>query len=184
MTDDADAARARAADEFSVYGMLPSYRAMLDREGAAGPADVAIVGDAATVRSARSRTSSRSVVTDFAPALFGSRDRAEGHDARCSPACSDTRREVFRLCEGAPASSSRSVRCSEYPLNVLARSRAQNKQGRTHMSIVRLLPAWLHAVADYAVGGLLIIVALAVGGSNRPSQPVSSSAPSCSPSAC
>jgi hypothetical protein len=34
------------------------------------------------------------------------------------------------------------------------------------MSIVRLLPAWLHAIADYAVGGLLIIVALAVGGSN------------------
>jgi hypothetical protein len=34
------------------------------------------------------------------------------------------------------------------------------------MSIVRLLPAWLHAVADYAVGGLLVIVALAVGGSN------------------
>jgi hypothetical protein len=35
------------------------------------------------------------------------------------------------------------------------------------MSIVRLLPAWLHAIADYAVGGLLIIVALAVGGSNK-----------------
>src|SRR4029077_8318739 len=34
------------------------------------------------------------------------------------------------------------------------------------MSLVDLLPAWLHAVADYAVGGLLIIVALAVGGSN------------------
>jgi hypothetical protein len=33
------------------------------------------------------------------------------------------------------------------------------------MSIVRLLPAWFHAIADYAVGGLLIIVALAVGGS-------------------
>ena len=33
------------------------------------------------------------------------------------------------------------------------------------MSIIRLLPAWLHAVADYAVGGLLIVVALAVGGS-------------------
>src|SRR3954470_3753227 len=33
------------------------------------------------------------------------------------------------------------------------------------MSIVRLLPAWLHAIADYAVGALLIIVALAVGGS-------------------
>ena len=35
------------------------------------------------------------------------------------------------------------------------------------MSLVRLLPAWLHAVADYAVGGLLIVVALAVGGSNK-----------------
>jgi hypothetical protein len=32
------------------------------------------------------------------------------------------------------------------------------------MSLVRLLPAWLHAVADYAVGALLIIAALAVGG--------------------
>src|SRR4051812_9030746 len=33
------------------------------------------------------------------------------------------------------------------------------------MSIVRILPAWLHAIADYAVGALLIIVAVAVGGS-------------------
>ena len=33
------------------------------------------------------------------------------------------------------------------------------------MSLVRLLPAWFHAIADYAVGSLLIIVALAVGGS-------------------
>ncbi len=32
------------------------------------------------------------------------------------------------------------------------------------MSLVRFLPAWLHAVADYAVGGLLVIAALAVGG--------------------
>lgn len=33
------------------------------------------------------------------------------------------------------------------------------------MSLVRLLPAWLHAIADYAVGALLIVAALAVGGS-------------------
>ena len=33
------------------------------------------------------------------------------------------------------------------------------------MSLVRFLPAWLHAIADYAVGILLIVVALAVGGS-------------------
>jgi hypothetical protein len=33
------------------------------------------------------------------------------------------------------------------------------------MSLVRLLPAWFHAIADYAVGILLIVVAVAVGGS-------------------
>jgi len=32
------------------YGELPSYRAMLDREGAAGPGDVAVVGDEESVR--------------------------------------------------------------------------------------------------------------------------------------
>lgn len=32
------------------------------------------------------------------------------------------------------------------------------------MSLVRLLPAWLHAVADYAVGAVLILAALTVGG--------------------
>ncbi|HEY1740325.1 MAG TPA: hypothetical protein VGI86_16550 [Acidimicrobiia bacterium] len=33
------------------------------------------------------------------------------------------------------------------------------------MSLVRLLPAWLHAVADYAVGALLVIVGLAASAS-------------------
>jgi hypothetical protein len=33
------------------------------------------------------------------------------------------------------------------------------------MSLVRFLPAWLHAIADYAVGAALIAVALVVGGS-------------------
>jgi 5,10-methylenetetrahydromethanopterin reductase len=51
VTDDPDGARARAAKVFEIYGHLPSYRAMLDREGAVGPADVAIVGDEDTVAS-------------------------------------------------------------------------------------------------------------------------------------
>jgi hypothetical protein len=34
------------------------------------------------------------------------------------------------------------------------------------MSLIRLLPAGLHAVADYAVGSALIIIALVVGGSS------------------
>jgi hypothetical protein len=35
------------------------------------------------------------------------------------------------------------------------------------MSLVRFLPAWLHAVADYAVAGTLIVVALAAGGPHK-----------------
>lgn len=50
ITDDEAAARERAATVFSIYGQLPSYRAMLDREGAGGPADVAIVGNESSVR--------------------------------------------------------------------------------------------------------------------------------------
>jgi len=45
VTTETAAARAAAARLFQIYGALPSYRAMLDREGAAGPADVALVGD-------------------------------------------------------------------------------------------------------------------------------------------
>lgn len=47
---DAAAAREKAAQAFQVYGFLPSYRAMLDREGVAGPADVTMVGDEDSVR--------------------------------------------------------------------------------------------------------------------------------------
>ena len=35
------------------------------------------------------------------------------------------------------------------------------------MSLVRFLPAWFHAIADYAVGATLIAVAIAVGGSGK-----------------
>src|SRR5207249_4968366 len=50
VTDDPAGARATAAQSFHNYGLLPSYRAMLDREGAVSPGDIAIVGDEATVR--------------------------------------------------------------------------------------------------------------------------------------
>ncbi len=48
VTDDVDTARANAAKTFLVYGQLPSYRAMLDREGLGGPEDLAIIGDEET----------------------------------------------------------------------------------------------------------------------------------------
>jgi F420-dependent oxidoreductase-like protein len=64
VTDDPDSARERAARVFAIYGQLPSYRAMLDREGASGPADVAIVGDEDTV-AAQTGALAEAGVTDF-----------------------------------------------------------------------------------------------------------------------
>ncbi len=69
VTDDAAGARARAAQVFSVYGELPSYRAMLDREGAGGPEDVALVGSAAEVR-AGIESMRDAGVTDFVAVEF------------------------------------------------------------------------------------------------------------------
>lgn len=76
VTDDADAARGGADKIFSIYGQLPSYRAMLDIEGAAGPGDVAIVGDEATV-GRQIRALGDIGVTDFVAASFGQGDDAK-----------------------------------------------------------------------------------------------------------
>ena len=70
VTSDPDAARAGAAKVFAIYGQLPSYRAMLDREGAAGPADVALVGDEASVE-AQLADLADAGVTDFVAGEFG-----------------------------------------------------------------------------------------------------------------
>ena len=69
VTDDPAAAREKAGAAFQVYGFLPSYRAMLDREGAAGPADVAIVGDESAVGEQLQRMAEAGV-TDFLAAIF------------------------------------------------------------------------------------------------------------------
>jgi F420-dependent oxidoreductase-like protein len=66
---DAAAARAKAAEVFAIYGQLPSYRAMLDREGAAGPADVAIAGDERTLAAALGELEDAGV-TDLCAAVF------------------------------------------------------------------------------------------------------------------
>ena len=76
VTDDPDQARTRAARIFEIYGQLPSYRAMLDREGAAGPADVTIAGDEETVGS-RIMALADAGVTDFVAGEF-----AVGDDAK------------------------------------------------------------------------------------------------------
>jgi F420-dependent oxidoreductase-like protein len=69
VTDDADGARERAANAFMVYGILPSYRAMLDREGLGGPADLALVGNEDAVRAGIDRYAGVGV-TDFLAVEF------------------------------------------------------------------------------------------------------------------
>jgi 5,10-methylenetetrahydromethanopterin reductase len=49
VTDDVSKIRSLAAEQFAMYGHLPSYRAMLDREGFSGPEDAALIGDESTV---------------------------------------------------------------------------------------------------------------------------------------
>jgi 5,10-methylenetetrahydromethanopterin reductase len=70
VTSDVEAARERAARAFEVYGVLPSYRAMLDREGAEGPADVAIVGDEDAVGAMLDRLA-KVGTTDFVASIIG-----------------------------------------------------------------------------------------------------------------
>ncbi len=50
MTNKPDQARALAAKVFAVYATVPSYRAMLDREGVGGVEDLAIIGDEQILR--------------------------------------------------------------------------------------------------------------------------------------
>jgi alkanesulfonate monooxygenase SsuD/methylene tetrahydromethanopterin reductase-like flavin-dependent oxidoreductase (luciferase family) len=73
-------AKARAAKTFVIYGQLPSYRAMLDHEGVAGPEDVAIIGSASEVFD-RVAALQEFGVTDFGGVEFGGTPD-EGHDTR------------------------------------------------------------------------------------------------------
>lgn len=78
LTPDPDAARAWAAKHLVMYGHLPSYRGMLDREGLAGPADLAIAGDEKALDAGLARLRDAGV-TDFVAALMPS---DPGADAR------------------------------------------------------------------------------------------------------
>jgi 5,10-methylenetetrahydromethanopterin reductase len=69
LTNDVDSAREQIGKSLEIYGMLPSYRAMLDREGVSGPAELSIVGDEAVLRAAIARLRD-SGVTDFNAAVI------------------------------------------------------------------------------------------------------------------
>jgi len=68
-TNDPEAARANANKLFAMYNTLPSYRAALDRGGAAGPGDVAVVGDEVAIAEQIAAYGAAGV-TDFVAAAF------------------------------------------------------------------------------------------------------------------
>ena len=70
LTTNVDAAKEQIAKDLTIYGQLPSYRAMLDKEGAAGPADIAIVGDENQLRSTIKRLEDMGI-SDFNAAIMG-----------------------------------------------------------------------------------------------------------------
>ncbi|MBM4384307.1 MAG: TIGR03564 family F420-dependent LLM class oxidoreductase [Deltaproteobacteria bacterium] len=78
LTNDPAGARQWAATNLVVYGQLPSYRAMLDREGLAGPADLALVGDEKALDAGLARMRDAGT-TDFVASIIPS---DPGADAR------------------------------------------------------------------------------------------------------
>ncbi|MDP6177051.1 MAG: TIGR03564 family F420-dependent LLM class oxidoreductase [Acidimicrobiales bacterium] len=70
VTDETEAVRDAASQIFSIYGELPSYRAMLDREGVDHPGEVAVIGSEAEVI-AKIADLEQAGTTDFAALEFG-----------------------------------------------------------------------------------------------------------------
>ncbi len=75
LVSDVRAARETCNRVFEIYGRLPSYRAMLDREGAGGPGDVALVGDERAIREGL-RHYREAGVTDFGASVFAAEEGA------------------------------------------------------------------------------------------------------------
>jgi 5,10-methylenetetrahydromethanopterin reductase len=70
VTDRPDEARAQVARELTLYGQLPSYRAMLDIEGVAGPADIALISSEAQVAEGLAAVAAAGA-TDFTAVVQG-----------------------------------------------------------------------------------------------------------------
>lgn len=81
VTDDVAAARERAAQFFQVYGQLPNYQRVLNKEGVEGPAGVVIVGDEAEVER-QLRALAAAGATDFLGAIFPAGEDAAASMAR------------------------------------------------------------------------------------------------------
>ena len=63
-------------EEMAIYHHMPSYQAMLEREGASEAGDIALLGSAGEVEDALNRLEDAGV-TDFGAILFGTDDEQE-----------------------------------------------------------------------------------------------------------
>jgi F420-dependent oxidoreductase-like protein len=78
VTSDVEAAKERINKELAIYPTLPSYKAMLDKEGAATPADVGFIGSEETVAASIAKLVDAGA-TDFGAAIIGdARERDRG----------------------------------------------------------------------------------------------------------
>ena len=78
VTNDRDAAAARINEAFAIYPNLPSYKAMLDKEGAAAAADIGFIGDEEAVAASIAKLADAGA-TDFVAAIVGdAAERARG----------------------------------------------------------------------------------------------------------
>jgi alkanesulfonate monooxygenase SsuD/methylene tetrahydromethanopterin reductase-like flavin-dependent oxidoreductase (luciferase family) len=76
VTADVERAKERIDKAFAIYPTLPSYRAMLDREGAEGPSDIAVVGTEDEVVSRLDRLAEAGA-TDLVASVFGSAEERQ-----------------------------------------------------------------------------------------------------------
>ncbi len=76
VSSDVVAARQRVDAALQIYGTLPSYQAMLQREGAESPADVSLIGSPEQVREQLGAYAAAGV-TEFSAALVGSREERD-----------------------------------------------------------------------------------------------------------
>jgi 5,10-methylenetetrahydromethanopterin reductase len=69
LTNNERAVRESIADRLALYGQLPSYKSMLEKEGVSSPADVALVGDETGLRQSLARLRDAGV-TDLNAAIM------------------------------------------------------------------------------------------------------------------
>ena len=81
VTDDETQGREYAAQDFQRYGQLANYRRLLDIEGVAGPADVAVVGNERQVEQ-QLRAFAAAGATDFLAAIFPAGENPDASIAR------------------------------------------------------------------------------------------------------